>query len=113
MKQLRNDRLAPSMDRSAPPAAQRLTTMELAGRIREISRDKFGEDGDALLSCMLGISHRAMLNYMAGCAIPAEVILGFIRITKANPNWLLTGIGPRYLRAVSNSRLKSNRVTSI
>jgi hypothetical protein len=84
------------MDRPDLPATPRLTNMELAGRIREISREKFGENCDALLAKKLAVPHRAVLNYMAGCTIPAEVILGLIRITKVNPDWLLTGLGPRY-----------------
>ncbi len=34
--------------------------------------------------------------------IPAEVILQFIEITEANPHWLLTGDGPRYLPPTAN-----------
>lgn len=42
----------------------------------------------------LGIPPRRWYNYEAGVTVPAEVVLGFIERTGANPYWLLTGGRP-------------------
>jgi hypothetical protein len=70
---------------------------ELAGRIRDIRHELYGENGATMLAHALHLPTRTWLNYEAGCVIPAHVILRFIEVTDANPNWLLTGTGDRYL----------------
>jgi hypothetical protein len=65
-------------------------------RIREIRMEMFGEHGGPRLAERLGIPAKTWLNYESGVTIPAPVVLRFLAITKANPNWLLTGEGPRY-----------------
>ena len=70
---------------------------DLARRVREIREELYGENGGPLLAGALGLPFRTVLNYEDGCAISAEVILRFIEVTHANPHWLLTGRGERYL----------------
>jgi hypothetical protein len=67
----------------------------LARRIREIRRETFGEDIDALAEG-LEIPPRTWLNYEAGCTIPGEFLLTVIALTGAHPTWLLTGQGEKY-----------------
>jgi hypothetical protein len=45
---------------------------------------------------------RTWYNYETGVTVPAEVLLGFIDQTGANPTWLLTGEGARYRNASDN-----------
>ena len=42
---------------------------------------------------------RTWYNYETGVTVPAEVLLGFIDQTGANPLWLLSGEGPKYRRS--------------
>ena len=68
----------------------------LAGRIREVRADVYGEHGVPPLSEALGLPARTWSNYEAGVAMPAIVMLRFIELTGADPHWLLTGDGPQY-----------------
>ena len=70
---------------------------DLARRIREIRQELFGEHGGPLLAEALQIPFRTWLNYENGYTIPAPSILRFIELTKANPHWLLTGRGEKFL----------------
>jgi hypothetical protein len=67
----------------------------LAGRVREVRRELYGESGAPMLAEALGLPTRTWLNYEVGVTIPAEVILRFIEVTGADPHWLLTGLGQR------------------
>lgn len=69
----------------------------LAERVREVREDLYGTHGGPLLAESLRLPFRTWLNFEAGCTIPAEVILRFIEITDADPHWLLTGEGEKYL----------------
>ena len=69
---------------------------DLARRIREVREEIYGENGGPLLAVALGLPFRTLLNYEDGCTIPAQAILRFIEVTKANPHWLLTGQGEHY-----------------
>jgi hypothetical protein len=69
----------------------------LADRVRQVRRDLYGAHGGPLLAEALRLPFRTWANYEAGCTIPAQVILQFIEITRADPHWLLTGEGQRYL----------------
>lgn len=69
----------------------------LAGRIREIREDLFGLHGGPMLAEALRLPFRTWMNYEDGCTIPAPVILRFIELTRADPHWLLTGEGQKYL----------------
>ncbi len=69
----------------------------LAGRVRQIRLELFGENGGPLLSEALGLSYRTWMNYEGGVIIPALVILRFIEVCGANPRWLLRGEGQPFL----------------
>lgn len=78
----------------------------LSRRLREVRQEIFGEHGGPELARRLGLPARTWYNYETGVTVPAEVLLGFIEQTGANPIWLLTGEGPRY-RRTSDERLVS------
>ena len=71
--------------------------MAIARRVLDVRRDQFGERGAPLLAEALGLQFRAWANYEMGCVMPAHVLLRFIHITGADPGWLLTGQGEKYL----------------
>ena len=71
----------------------------LAGRVRQLRRELYGESGAALLASALGLPDRTWLNYEAGVTIPAEVILRFLEVTAVEPHWLLYGEGEKYRTA--------------
>jgi len=70
----------------------------LSERVRAIRRDLFGDDGDAMLAKLLRIPKRRMAQMELCGPIPGHVILAFIEVTGANPSWLLSGQGERYMR---------------
>lgn len=70
--------------------------LSLAGRLREIRLDRFGDDGTVLAS-LLEVPERSWANYESGVMIPAMVLLRFIEATHVHPHWLLTGEGEKYL----------------
>lgn len=72
----------------------------LARRVREVRVERFGEQGVATMAALLRIPARTWSNYEAGVTIPATVILRFLLITGSNPEWLLTGVGERYVQAL-------------
>jgi Peptidase S24-like len=78
----------------------------LSRRLREIRQEIFGDHGGPELARRLGLPARTWYNYETGVTVPAEVLLGFIEQTGANPIWLLTGEGPRY-RRTSDERMLS------
>jgi hypothetical protein len=69
----------------------------LCERIQVIRLELFGEYGGPELARAMRLPYRTWYNFEAGCQIPGEVLLTFIEITAANPHWLLTGHGPKYL----------------
>ena len=77
----------------------------LSRRLREIRQEIFGDHGGPELARRLGLPARTWYNYETGVTVPAEVLLGFIEQTGANPIWLLTGEGsrvsPHYRRAAA------------
>jgi hypothetical protein len=68
----------------------------LARRVVQVREELFGDDVERLAE-RLRLAPRTWLNYEAGCTIPAQVLLDFIAVTHANPYWLRTGEGDRYL----------------
>ena len=78
----------------------------LSRRLRDIRQEIFGDHGGPELARRLGLPARTWYNYETGVTVPAEVLLGFIEQTGANPIWLLTGEGPRFRRA-SDERMLS------
>jgi len=75
---------------------QRIGHVVLAGRVREIRREIYGESGAPMLAEDLALPARTWVNYESGVIIPATVILHFLEVTGANPGWLFTGVGDRY-----------------
>jgi hypothetical protein len=71
--------------------------------LREIRQEIFGEHGGPELARRLGLPARTWYNYETGVTVPAEVLLSFIEQTGANPMYLISGEGPRYRRAESES----------
>ena len=69
----------------------------LAGRIREVREDLYGQNGGPLLADALRVPFRSWVQYESGETIPALIMLSFIAVTAADPHWLLTGEGRRYL----------------
>ena len=70
----------------------------LSRRLREIRQELFGEHGGPELARRLSLPARTWYNYETGVTVPAEVLLGFIDQTGANPLWLLSGEGMKYRR---------------
>jgi hypothetical protein len=68
----------------------------LAGRIREVRLDLYGEHGVLTLAEELDVPFRAWLNYEAGVTIPGLILLEFVVLTRVCLDWLLTGNGPMY-----------------
>ena len=79
----------------------------LSRRLREIRQEVFGEHGGPELARRLNLPARTWYNYETGVTVPAEVLLGFIDQTGANPAWLLTGEGTRF-RHSNDDRLLSD-----
>lgn len=73
----------------------------LAGRIREVRCELYGDSGVPTLADDLGLPSRTWRNYESGVILPATVLLRFIAATGADPRWLLTGQGARYMRRTS------------
>lgn len=71
----------------------------LARRVCQVRTELFGEDGSARLAEVLRIPHRTWMNYEAGVAIPAMVILRLILACEVDSRWLLTGEG-RMIRSL-------------
>jgi hypothetical protein len=78
----------------------------LSRRLREIRQEIFGEHGGPELARRLNLPARTWYNYETGVTVPAEVLLGFIEQTGANPAWLLNGEGARF-RHSNHDRLLS------
>jgi hypothetical protein len=76
----------------------------LGQRVAEVRCELFGEHGGPLMAQALRLPYRTWRSYEAGCTIPAEVILAFIEVTGADPHWLLTGHGPKFLKDGRRSR---------
>jgi hypothetical protein len=79
------------------PTVARSIKRELAERVRAIIHQAYGETGIQHVAAALGLPSRTLLNYLSGCTIPAETILSIIELTGVHPNWLMTGLEPRYL----------------
>jgi hypothetical protein len=71
----------------------------LCERIQELRCEMFGEQGGPMLAQAMNLPYRTWNNYEAGCQMPAEVLLAFIEVTGADPHWLLTGHGSRFLQS--------------
>jgi SOS-response transcriptional repressor LexA len=70
----------------------------LSRRLREIRQELFGDHGGPELARRLNLPARTWYNYETGVTVPAEVLLGFIEQTGANPMYLISGEGSKYRR---------------
>lgn len=68
----------------------------VSGRIREIRVELYGEAGGPVLAEAVGVPARTWSNYEQGVIMPADVLLKFFKVTKADPLWLLAGEGQKY-----------------
>ena len=68
----------------------------LSRRVRELRVELYGEHGGPLLASALDVPFRTWASYEAGESIPAETILRFLELTRADPHWLLTGEGRKF-----------------
>ena len=83
------------MARKKTPKVRVNVKASLSRRLREIRQELFGEHGGPELARRLNLPARTWYNYETGVTVPAEVLLGFIDQTGANPIWLLSGEGPQ------------------
>lgn len=93
------------MARKKTPKVRVNVKASLSRRLREIRQELFGDHGGPELARRLGLPARTWYNYETGVTVPAEVLLGFIEQTGANPNWLLTGDGSKYQRGEDSTIL--------
>jgi hypothetical protein len=68
----------------------------LAGRLRSIRLERYGEHGAPLLAEALGIPVRAWVRYESGEPTPGLILLRFIEVVGVETHWLLTGEGRKY-----------------
>ena len=71
----------------------RSKTDAFAARVREVRAEFFGDNGIDALATAVGVPANTWRNYERGVTMPAYVLLEFLALTGANPNWLLTGEG--------------------
>ena len=84
--------------RETDPMPSAAASLGLAGRLAEVRRDCFGEEGGDAIASALGVPGRTWAHYEAGVTVPSVVILRFLELTAVEPHWLLTGEAPRYRR---------------
>lgn len=89
------------MGRAESPRDWHAIRYELAGRVREVRQELYGEHGGPILAIALDLPFRIWSGYERGEVIPADVMLRFLKHTGADPHWLLTGEGPRYTTSSS------------
>ena len=77
----------------------------ISQRLREVRQEMFGDHGGPELARRLNLPARTWYNYETGVTVPAEVLLAFIDQTSANPVWLLSGEGERFVREKEESVL--------
>ena len=83
------------MARKKTPKVRVNVKASLSRRLREIRQELFGDHGGPELARRLNLPARTWYNYETGVTVPAEVLLGFIEQTGANPMYLISGEGPR------------------
>ncbi len=94
------------MARKKTPKVRVNVKASLSRRLREIRQELFGDHGGPELARRLNLPARTWYNYETGVTVPAEVLLGFIEQTGANPTYLISGEGSKY-RESSDERILS------
>ncbi len=84
------------MDTQQPAGSWSGLKASLAGRLKSIRKEIYGDEDLSRLAGLLGLPERTWTNYEAGVTIPGEVLLRFMELTGTGPAWLLRGTGPRY-----------------
>ena len=93
------------MARKKTPEIRVNVKAQVSGRLREIRQELFGDHGGPDLARRLNLPARTWYNYETGVTVPAEVLLGFIDQTGANPRWILTGEGAKFWQEFDDSGL--------
>jgi hypothetical protein len=93
--------------RKKTPKARVNVKAMISSRLREVRQELFGEHGGPELARRLDLPARTWYNYETGVTVPAEVLLAFIDQTGTNPEWLLSGEGPKYQRGIEDQVLAS------
>ena len=83
---------------------RRIETEDLAGRLRLVRIEQYGEHGAPELARALGIPTRTWLNVERGVSVPGTLMLAFLELTGAEPAWLAHGLGPRYRELIPAAR---------
>jgi hypothetical protein len=86
------------MDGHQEPLSLSRIKSALAGRLRSIRMEIYGEQGGPELAGQLRLPFRTWDNYENGVTIPGEVLPRFLEVTDTEALWLLHGDGPKYRR---------------
>jgi hypothetical protein len=87
------------MDRQPTPPERAEAKAAVAGRLRLIRLERYGERGGPALAGMLRLPSRTWVNYERGVTIPGVILLEFLELTGVEPLWLLRGAGEKYRMA--------------
>ena len=86
----------------------RAQVTELGRRVRQVRRELYGNNGIDALAKELSLPAQAWIAYERGGPIPGRVFLRFIDATGANPHWLLSGHGERYVQGRAEMPIPRN-----
>jgi len=92
------------MDSQESPPDRAATRAAVAGRLRLIRLEQYGEDGGPVLADRLRLPVRTWSNYERGVTIPGEILLEFLELTGIDPLWLLHEIGEKYRATAITAR---------
>lgn len=83
-----------------------LESARLAERIVFIRCELYGEGSGGLDAMAAELSLKSLIwaAYEAGVTIPGPIMIHFLVATKANPAWMMSGTGVRYLPALPGER---------
>ncbi len=84
------------MDEFTSESDWRAIGRDLSQRVHELRVELYGEHGGPMLAMALEVPFRTWMSYETGASIPAETLLRFLEVTRANPHWLLTGDGQKF-----------------
>ena len=82
------------MDGHQEPLSFSGSNSALAGRLRLVRMEIYGEQGGPELAAQLGLPLGTWDKYENGARIPGEVLLRFLEVTDTEAHWLLYGDGP-------------------
>jgi hypothetical protein len=76
----------------------------MASRVRQIREELYGSNGASCLALSLEIPQRDWEAFEMGEQMTAELMLAFIEITGANPHWISSGLGDKYVTEFRRDR---------